>query len=62
MALVDRVVENIIGTHKEETRKFVVQKCDMCNGTVELVSGDIIFGDKWYHSSCWESSRKTSTT
>jgi len=54
MALVDTVAENTIGTQKEETREFVTQKCDACNETVELVAGDIIFGDKWYHSSCWK--------
>ena len=61
MALVDTVAENTIGTQREETRKFVVQKCDTCNGAVELVAGDIIFGDKWYHSSCWKL-KKTNLT
>jgi len=54
MALVDAVAENAFGTQKEETRKFVTQKCDACSETVELVAGDIIFGDKWYHSICWK--------
>ena len=36
---------------------FVVPRCAICDGTVELVSGDIIIGDKWYHSSCRESEK-----
>jgi len=60
MALVDKVAENPLDTISKETRKFVVQKCDICSRTVELIAGDVIFGDKWYHNSCWKS-KKTST-
>jgi len=61
MALVGKVAENTIGTQSKETRKFVIQKCTICNGTVELVAGDVIFGDKWYHSSCWKPEKKNTT-
>ncbi len=40
------------------TRKIgcIVQKCALCSAEVELVCGAVIYGDQWYHSSCWESS------
>jgi hypothetical protein len=34
---------------------FLIQKCSYCNEEMELVAGSVIFGDKWYHSSCWKS-------
>ncbi|OLC35191.1 MAG: hypothetical protein AUH84_03670 [Thaumarchaeota archaeon 13_1_40CM_4_38_7] len=46
---------------KTQGTSLVVQKCDICNGKVERVAGDVIFGDKWYHNSCWKS-KKTSKT
>ncbi len=33
-----------------------VPKCARCNDKVALVSGVVIYGDKWYHSSCWKPS------
>jgi|GEM_PF-3827793 hypothetical protein len=34
--------------------KMPVPKCAKCNDKVALVSGVVICGDKWYHSSCWK--------
>jgi len=40
-----------------KTASFVVQRCAICDSEFELVAGDIILGDKWYHRSCWESEK-----
>lgn len=33
---------------------FVVPRCSVCKHEMEFSEGDVIFGDKWYHSSCWK--------
>jgi hypothetical protein len=48
MESVDKVSES------QETVEFMVHKCAICDGKVELIAGNVIFGDKWYHRSCWE--------
>jgi hypothetical protein len=35
------------------THSFLIQVCNMCDQEMELVAGDIIYGDGWYHGSCW---------
>jgi len=42
-----------VSSKKNQTDDFLVQKCITCNKKVERVADDIIFGDKWYHNSCW---------
>ena len=32
---------------------YVIQ-CSVCKGKVSLEAGDVIFGNEWYHSDCWE--------
>jgi len=51
--------EIIRHSHPETTqiqvtsRHFLVLTCSHCNKIMELVEGDVIYGDKWFHSSCW---------
>ena len=32
---------------------FLIQTCSHCNKKMELVEGDMIYGDKWFHKLCW---------
>ena len=34
--------------------RFLLQTCSHCNKKMELVEGDVIYGDKWFHSICWK--------
>ena len=34
---------------------FLLQTCSHCNDNMELVEGDVIYGDKWFHGMCWKS-------
>lgn len=36
------------------TKLCMIEKCSECNDEVELVSGAVIYGDKWFHNSCWK--------
>ena len=29
--------------------------CSHCSKEIELIEGDVIFGEKWYHHLCWQS-------
>lgn len=33
---------------------FFVPKCSACKYEMTFSEGDIIYGDKWYHSNCWK--------
>ena len=44
-------IENQISA---QTKLCMIEKCSGCNDEVELVSGAIIYGDKWYHNACWK--------
>lgn len=33
---------------------FLIQTCSHCNKKMELVEGDVIYGDKWFHGLCWK--------
>lgn len=35
-------------------KQTVLGKCHVCNNDVELAPGQVIFGDKWFHNSCWK--------
>jgi hypothetical protein len=37
-----------------QTRRLVAPECSLCNKEIEFVEGDTIYGDKWYHNSCWK--------
>ena len=30
-----------------------MQTCSLCKKKMLLSEGDMIYGDKWYHNSCW---------
>ncbi len=32
---------------------FLVPRCFSCKEEMQFVEGDVIYGDKWYHHSCW---------
>ena len=36
------------------TNHFLIQTCSCCNRKMELMEGDVIYGDKWFHASCWK--------
>ncbi len=36
------------------TNHFLIQTCSYCNKKMELVEGDVIYGDKWFHGFCWK--------
>ncbi len=37
-----------------QTRKLQTPVCSLCNEEMEFVEGDTIYGDKWYHNTCWK--------
>lgn len=37
-----------------QTKNFLTQTCSHCNEEMHIGEGDIIFGGKWFHSSCWQ--------
>jgi hypothetical protein len=42
----------------EDEFSFFIPKCHACKEEMEFTEGDIIYGDKWYHNSCWEEPRE----
>lgn len=38
----------------ELTRTFRTPACSLCGKEMQLVEGDTIFGDKWFHNNCWK--------
>ena len=32
---------------------FLTQTCSYCDKKMQLGEGDVIYGDKWFHSFCW---------
>jgi hypothetical protein len=37
---------------------FLIPRCFACKGEMQFIEGDIIYGDKWYHHSCWKDTEK----
>jgi hypothetical protein len=37
---------------------FLIPRCFACKEEMHFVEGDIIYGDKWYHDSCWKDVEK----
>ena len=37
-----------------QTKNFLIQRCSHCNEEMHLGEGDIIFGGKWFHNTCWK--------
>ena len=40
---------------------FLLQTCSHCNKKMELVEGDVIYGDKWFHNICWKLTKNGGT-
>jgi len=41
-----------------KTVMFVIPKCSLCHYEMHFKVGDVIYGEKWYHSLCWEAMGK----
>lgn len=41
-----------------EKTNFFIPKCDACKNEIYFAEGDVIYGDKWYHISCWKEPEK----
>ena len=37
---------------------FCIPRCSACKYDMQFIEGDIIYGDKWYHNSCWKDIEK----
>jgi hypothetical protein len=37
---------------------FFIPKCSACKDEMQFAEGDVIYGDKWYHNSCWKDNEK----
>jgi len=37
-----------------QSKNFLTQTCSQCNEEMHIGEGDIIFGGKWFHNSCWQ--------
>jgi len=35
------------------TKNYLLQICEYCKKNMELVEGDIIYGNRWYHKDCF---------
>ena len=48
-------IQIIIDEHIREEihHNFLTQTCSLCKKKMVLSEGDMIYGDKWYHNSCW---------
>jgi hypothetical protein len=38
----------------EDECSFFIPKCHACKDEMQFSEGDTIYGDKWYHNSCWK--------
>ncbi|HKC78810.1 MAG TPA: hypothetical protein VKB83_01800, partial [Nitrosopumilaceae archaeon] len=39
--------------HVISHHNYLMQTCSLCKKKMLLSEGDMIYGDKWYHNSCW---------
>ncbi|MGI0006881.1 MAG: hypothetical protein ACREAR_02650 [Nitrosotalea sp.] len=33
---------------------FCIPRCVACKNEMQFAEGEIIYGERWYHSSCWK--------
>lgn len=33
---------------------FCIPRCSACKNEMKFAEGEVIYGEKWYHSSCWK--------
>jgi hypothetical protein len=43
----------VISPSSSSSHSFLVQVCNLCDEEMVLDTGDVLYGDSWYHSSCW---------
>jgi hypothetical protein len=36
-----------------QAKNFLIQTCSHCHEEMHVVEGDMIFGGKWFHLTCW---------
>lgn len=36
------------------TKNFLIQKCTSCEKEMLVGEGDTIYGENWFHYSCWK--------
>ncbi len=37
-----------------ESQSFFVHKCSLCEKTMDISEGDMLYNSKWYHKLCWD--------
>ena len=42
--------ENKINVHQPA----LVHRCSACKEIMDISEGDILYGTRWYHKSCWD--------
>lgn len=50
----ERVLRDASEMKKEGNGLVLYRICSLCNTEISPDVGDVIFGEKWYHSLCWE--------
>lgn len=44
--------------HMQETAQqkisFCIPRCSACKNEMQFTEGEVIYGERWYHSSCWK--------
>ncbi len=43
-----------VAASKKTSDYAISRVCAFCNSEIPLDAGDVIFGEQWYHSLCWE--------
>lgn len=33
---------------------FCIPRCSACKNEMQFTEGEVIYGERWYHSSCWK--------
>jgi hypothetical protein len=42
------------GSHQVQKVNFLMRICRYCDVEFQVGPGDILYGDRWYHASCWD--------
>ncbi len=49
---------NDLQNNTVQKNNFFPPTCSACKGKMQVSEGDVIYGDKWYHNSCWKEIQK----
>jgi hypothetical protein len=47
----------VVAPTQELEVNYLQTICEYCNMEVSLTTGDVLFGDGWYHQECWANRR-----